>query len=447
MLVLHNALIINAGRSFVGSVCIEGQFITHVIEGEIDLDRLQKADRVIDLKGKLLLPGVIDDQVHFRDPGLTHKADLQSESMAAIAGGVTSFLDMPNTNPQTVDEISLLNKRDRAADVSYANYGFYLGATNANIDEIKKIDANLLCGIKVFMGSSTGNMLVDNQTMLERIFQELPYVITTHCEKEDIIKKNIAYYTQLYGDDLPIQYHPLIRSAEACYASSAEAVALAHKYNTRLHLLHLSTEKELTLLEDKPLSDKRVTGEVCVHHLWFNDGDYTKYGNKIKWNPAIKKESDRAALVQAIRTNLIDVVATDHAPHLLSEKQGSCLKAASGGPLVQYSLLTMLELAQKESISLPQIVQKMCHASADLFQIDRRGYIQEGFYADLVVVDPNEKTTVNKESILSRCAWSPLEGFTFSNQIAMTLVNGSVVYENGAINTNRRAMALNYNRL
>ncbi len=283
--------------------------------------------------------------------------------------------------------------------------------------------------------------------MLERIFQELPYVITTHCEKEDIIKKNIAYYTQLYGDDLPIQYHPLIRSAEACYASSAEAVALAHKYNTRLHLLHLSTEKELTLLEDKPLSDKRVTGEVCVHHLWFNDGDYTKYGNKIKWNPAIKKESDRAALVQAIRTNLIDVVATDHAPHLLSEKQGSCLKAASGGPLVQYSLLTMLELAQKESISLPQIVQKMCHASADLFQIDRRGYIQEGFYADLVVVDPNEKTTVNKESILSRCAWSPLEGFTFSNQIAMTLVNGSVVYENGAINTNRRAMALNYNRL
>ncbi len=446
MLLLTNAHIISEGRSYKGAIAINNELIEEVYEGEVSAEVLHRATEVIDLDGKIVMPGVIDDQVHFRDPGLTHKGDMQTESMAAIAGGVTSFMDMPNTVPQTVDAATLDWKLERGAECAYANYGFYIGANNSNIDELKRLDSSKVCGVKVFMGSSTGNMLVDNRDMLIRIFSELPYVIATHCEKEEIIKKNIAYYTEKYGEDLPIQFHPLIRSEEACYASSSEAVELAHKYNTRLHLLHLSTAKELSLIEDKPLTEKRVTGEVCVHHLWFNDADYAEYGNRIKWNPAIKTEADRKALLEGVIGNRIDVVATDHAPHLLSEKEGSCLKAASGGPLVQYSLLTMLELAEKGEITLTRIVDKMCHAPAILFQIKKRGFIRKGYFADLVVVDPKNKTLVYKAHILSRCAWSPFEGKEFSNTIDMTILNGSIVYRDGKVSCIRAAKSLTYER-
>ncbi len=444
MLLLINAQIISEGRSYKGAIAINNELIEEIYEGDVPSEVLHRATEVIDLNGKIVMPGVIDDQVHFRDPGLTHKGDMQTESMAAIAGGVTSFMDMPNTIPQTVDAAALDWKLERGAECAYANYGFYIGANNSNIDELKRLDSSKVCGVKVFMGSSTGNMLVDNKDMLTRIFSELPYVIATHCEKEEIIKRNIAYYTEKYGEDLPIKFHPLIRSEEACYASSSEAVELAHKHNTRLHLLHLSTAKELSLIEDKPLTEKRVTGEVCVHHLWFNDSDYAEYGNRIKWNPAIKTEADRRALVEGVVGNRIDVVATDHAPHLLSEKEGSCLKAASGGPLVQYSLLTMLELAERGEITLTRIVDKMCHAPAILFQIKKRGFIRKGYFADLVVVDSKNKTLVDKAHILSRCAWSPFEGKEFANTIDMTILNGSIVYRDGKVSPVRAAKPLKY---
>ncbi len=444
-LLIKNATIINEGERFKGSVIVEGERIKTVIKGDITPIQEDEADEVINAEGKFLIPGVIDDQVHFREPGLTHKADISSESMAAVAGGTTTFMDMPNTNPQTVTIDDLMWKRERAAETSSANYAFYIGANNSNIDQLKNIDRKLVCGVKVFMGSSTGNMLVDNEDMLRRIFSELDMLISTHCEKESVIKANIEKYKAIYGEDIPVSVHPLIRDEEACYASSSEAVELATKYGGRLHLLHLSTAKELTLLEDKPLSDKMITGEVCAHHLWFNDTDYAKYGTRIKWNPAIKFESDREALIKALGTDRLDVVATDHAPHLLSDKEGGALKAASGGPLIQYSLLLLFEKALQGEISLEKVVEKTSHAPAQLFKVRDRGFIKEGFYADMVIVDPRSTTKVEKESILSKCAWSPFEGYEFSNKIDTTFVNGFPVYRNGLVDTQYRGKAIEFN--
>lgn len=424
-------MIVNEGSHFVGSVIIDGEFIETVIPGELPGHIADTAQRMVDAKGKWILPGVIDDQVHFREPGLTHKAEIATESIAAVAGGVTSFMDMPNTLPQTTSLEALEWKYNRAAEVSPANYSFYIGATNDNFEVLKRVDFSQVCGVKIFMGSSTGNMLVDNDTSLRQIFAEIPALIAVHCEKEEIIQANKKYYTERFGKELPIFFHPLIRSAEACYASSAQAVELATQYGTRLHLLHLSTARETTLLDQSPLSEKRITGEVCVHHLWFDDNDYAQYGNRIKWNPAIKTCGDRQALREALHNNRLDVVATDHAPHLWSEKQGSCLKAASGGPLVQHSLQLMLELSQQGVFTLEQVVEKMCHAPAQLYRIDRRGYLRPGYYADLVVVDPSKPYTVTPENILSKCRWSPFEGHTFPATIERTFVNGHEVFAEG----------------
>ncbi|MGL4412243.1 MAG: dihydroorotase [Bacteroidales bacterium] len=443
-ILIQNATIINEGRKFVGSVVVEGEFIKTIIDASEELDG-SAFDRVIDASGLWLMPGVIDDQVHFRDPGLTHKGDISSESRAAVAGGVTSFMDMPNTKPQTTT-VELLNEKfEIGASKSLANYTFFFGATNDNLDQIKKLDSHRVGGIKVFMGSSTGNMLVDDQNSLSRLFAETDILIATHCEKEEVIRKNIAHYTSLHGDNLPIAFHPLIRSAEACYASSSEAVALAHKYGTRLHLFHLSTARELDLLDTAPISRKHITGEVCVHHLWFDDRDYARFGNRIKWNPAIKGESDKLALIDAINSGKIDVVATDHAPHLLSEKEGSCLTAMSGGPLVQHSLVAMLRMAQMGYFTVEKVVEKMSHAPAELFRIDRRGYIREGYYADMVLVNPSSEWEVNQSNILYKCGWSPFEGYSFSHKVEKTFVNGSLVYDNGVIDENHRGKEIFFN--
>ena len=397
-ILIKNARIVNEGRMFKGSVLIDGDKIAEVFE-EVVPETASNV-QVIDAEGKLLLPGAIDDQVHFREPGLTHKGDIASESRAAVAGGVTSFMDMPNTKPQTTTIADLEWKLQRGAETSAANYSFFFGGTNDNMDEIRKLDRSRVPGLKLFLGSSTGNMLVDKKESLERIFGEADMLIAIHAEKEEVIKRNIAYYTGLYGEDLDISFHSKIRSEEACYASSSEAVELATRLNSRLHILHLSTAKELTLLSNEiPLSEKKITGEVCVHHLWFHDGDYAKFGNRIKWNPSIKTLEDRVALRNAVNDNTIDIVATDHAPHLLSEKEGSCLKAASGGPLVQHSLVAMLEMVVEGCFTYEKVVEKMAHMPADLFHIDRRGYIRPGYYADLVLVDPEKNWTVAPEYI------------------------------------------------
>jgi len=386
---------------------------------------------------------VIDDQVHFREPGLTHKGNIYSESRAAVAGGVTSFMETPNTMPLTTTIEALDNKYLLGAEKSFANYSFYMGATNNNLDELRKVDPSKVCGVKVFMGSSTGNMLVDNTETLSGIFREIPMLIATHCEDEATIQQNKAHYKSLYGDDLPLKFHPLIRDVEACYRSSSFAVELATKFNARLHVLHISTEKEMSLFDNKKaLKDKNITNEVCVHHLWFSDADYEKYGNRIKWNPAIKAESDRRALVEAVISGKIDVIATDHAPHLLREKEGSCFKAASGGPLVQHSLVTMLQMAKKGVFTLEKVVEKMCHAPAELYRVQKRGYIRPGYFADLVLVDPKKSWTVTTDNILYFCGWSPFEGTTFDNSVEITWVNGNRVYENGEINESVRGQRL-----
>ena len=443
-ILIKDALIVNEGRKLKGSVAIEGERIKKIYFTEIPQEELAVFSDIIDAEGLILMPGVIDDQVHFREPGLTHKADMGTESMAAVAGGTTTFMDMPNTNPQTVTADLIKEKKELAAEKSVANYAFYIGANNTNIEELKKVSPSDVCGVKVFMGSSTGNMLVDNKAMLEKIFSEVPMLIAVHCEEESVIKANIEKYRSLYGEDLPIEFHPMIRNAEACYESSSKAVELASKLGTRLHLLHLSTAKEMDLLEAKPLADKKITGEVCVHHLWFNDNDYSKYGNKIKWNPAVKTENDRQALMKALVNGKIDVVATDHAPHLWSEKEGSCLKAASGGPIIQYSLLIMLEKALQGEISIEKVVEKTSHAPAELFRIEDRGYIREGYYADLVLIDPNAKTFINKDNILSKCGWSPLEGEILNNKVAYTFVNGYPVYKNGKVDESFRGKAVRF---
>lgn len=440
MILIHRATIINEGLSFIGSVLIENDKISEIYRAEEIPEQILKKAQVIDAKDLWLIPGVIDDQVHFREPGLTHKGDIASESRSAIAGGVTSFMEMPNTKPPTTTIELLEQKFEIGARSSYANYTFYLGATNENLTELKKVNPKQVPGVKVFMGSSTGNMLVDDKSVLQSIFAEVDMLIATHCEKEEIIRANIARYKSEFGEDIPIQYHPLIRSAEACYRSSAEAVELADKYQSRLHILHLSTEKEISLFDIKPLTEKKITGEVCVHHLWFSDEDYSKYGTRIKWNPAVKTRQDRGALMQGLLKGKLDVIATDHAPHLLDEKQGGALKAASGGPLVQHSLQMMLELSKKGKITKEQVVSKMCHAPAALFQVHKRGYIRKGYFADLVLVNPNKPYTISQDNILYKCKWSPLEGETMSTSIEKTFLNGKIAFENGIVNEVRGQM-------
>lgn len=444
MYLIQNATIINEGKSVKGSVLIEGEIIKAIYENKEIPSQVLKKATIINAEGLWLVPGVIDDQVHFRDPGLTHKGDIATESKAAIAGGVTSYMEMPNTKPQTTSIEALDAKFEMASQKSYANFSFYLGATNDNLAELKKIDKKNTCGVKIFMGSSTGNMLVDKRKALEAIFAEIDMIITTHCEEEEIIQKNIAYYKDLLGDNIPVKYHPLIRSAEACYQSSAKAVELADKYGARLHILHLSTEREISLFDIKPLAEKKITGEVCVHHLWFSDEDYEKYGNRIKWNPAVKTKQDRDALMQGLLKGKLDVIATDHAPHLLEEKIGGCLQAASGGPLVQHSLQIMLELSKQGKISKEEVINKMCHAPATLFRVNKRGYIREGYFADLVLVNPNKDYTITQNNILYKCKWSPLENGTVSTSIEKTFLNGQIAFENGQVNE-VRGQALTFN--
>lgn len=446
MQLIKNATIVNEGKTFVGSLLIENECIKIIYQQNEPIE-ISGSYSEIDATGYLLFPGVIDDQVHFREPGLTQKGDIYSESRAAVAGGVTSYFEMPNTRPQATTIDLLEQKFDIAAEKSLANYSFLMGVTNDNIDELKKLDARKVAGVKMFMGSSTGNMLVDNEKTLHKVFSDLPLLIVTHCENEATIKKNIQHYTALLGDNIPVSYHPLIRNAEACYKSSSYAVELATKYNSRLHLFHLSTKREMSLLSsDIALKDKKITSEVCVHHLWFSDADYAKYGNRIKWNPAIKAESDRLALIEAVHSNKIDVIATDHAPHLWEEKQGSCLTAASGGPLVQHSLVAMLQMAKNGVFSLEEIVTKMCHAPAELFRIEKRGYIRTGYYADLVLVHPSKPWTVSSENILYKCGWSPFEGTQFDASVAKTWVNGQLVYDNGTFDESVRGERLLFNQ-
>jgi dihydroorotase len=447
-LLIKNALLINEGKRFKADVLIGGERIEKIWvqdgnRSPVTGYRLPSLS-VIDAEGLLLLPGVIDDQVHFREPGLTHKGDIHSESRAAVAGGVTSFMDMPNTVPQTVTVEALNEKFELASRQSFANYTFFIGATNNNIDELKKDGAKRAAAIKVFMGASTGNMLVDNERSLERIFSETEQIIAVHCECEKTITDNKSRLIKQYGEDLDITFHPKIRDAKACFNSSSHAVKLAKKYNSRLHLFHLSTEKEMSLLEAKPLKEKRITAEVCVHHLWFSDEDYAEKGNWIKWNPAIKLRTDRDALRRALIEGKIDVVATDHAPHTCEEKQGACLRAASGGPMVQHSLTAMLELCKQGIFTKELIVEKMAHAPAMLFGIKDRGFIREGYFADLVLVNPNTSWTVSKDNLLYKCGWSPMEGITFSHKVEKTFINGHLVYDNGAVDEEYRGKELEF---
>jgi len=445
-ILIKDAEIINEGRSFKGSVLIDGEYISAVYEGDKLPVELPDDIEIIDASDKWLLPGVIDDQVHFREPGLTHKGDIWSESRAAVAGGVTSFMDMPNTNPQTTTLEELDRKFQRAAEVSVANYSFFFGGTNDNANLISQLDSKRIPGIKLFLGSSTGNMLVDKEDSLRHFFGETDMLIAVHAEKEDIIRKNREYYTSVYGENLDISFHSKIRSEEACYVSSSEAVLLAKKLGTRLHIFHLSTAKELSLLDGGPLNERMITGEVCVHHLWFCDDDYEKYGNRIKWNPSIKTAVDRESLRRAINDDTITVVATDHAPHLLSEKEGSCLTAASGGPLVQHSLLAMLELASLGVFTKEKVVEKMTHHPAELYDIDRRGYIREGYFADLVLIDTKKTLEVTKSNILYKCGWSPFEGYIFRNSVYKTFVNGHEIYSEGHFFNDFKGMEIRYKK-
>lgn len=442
-ILIKNALVINEGKTTKGSVMINNEVIECITTD--DEPEPSGADEVINAEGLWLIPGVIDDQVHFRQPGLTHKANIQTESRAAVAGGVTSFMEMPNTVPQTTTIKLLEEKNSIAAENSFANYSFYFGATNDNLNELLKVDPKRTCGVKVFMGSSTGNMLVNNQEALSQIFSQAPTLIATHCEDETTILQNKTDFMNLYADNLDVQFHPLIRSADACYKSSSLAVELAEKHGSRLHVLHLSTAREMELFAGNiPLKQKKITAEGCVHHLWFSDKDYATYGNKIKWNPAIKTETDRQALIDAVNNDKIDVIATDHAPHTWNEKQGNCLTAASGGPLVQHSLPMMLHMAKKGAFTKEKVVEKMCHAPADLFRVERRGYIKSGYFADLVLIDPNATTTVNKQNLYYHCSWSPLEGETLSTRVERTFVNGITVYHNGKFAENVRGERLTF---
>ncbi len=431
--IIHNAVVVNDGERFRGYVVIEDDKIAAVEHGDAPEEVIASCDVVEDTAGAYLLPGVIDDQVHFRDPGLTHKADIATESRAAVAGGVTSFMDMPNTNPQTVTIDAVKAKQQRASEVSVANYAFFIGATNDNIDQLLACDYTEVPGVKLFLGSSTGNMLVDHEVMLDRIFTEVPAMIAVHSEDEAIIRRNREAMIAKYGDEVPVAEHPAIRSSEACYVSTARAVERARRCGSRLHVLHVSTADELALFTTEAIDKKKITAEVCVHHLWWTDDDYDRLGTRIKWNPSIKTESDRNALRQGLIDGTIDIVATDHAPHLLSEKQGTALTAASGGPFVQYSLPAMMELADQGVFTLEMVVEKMSHAPARLFGIENRGYIRPGYYADLAVVRPGDAYTVTDADVISRCAWTPLDGTTLHNRVVSTYVNGHRAYHNGVV--------------
>ncbi len=442
---IKNAHIVNEGKIFEGDVLVEDGIIKE-IGGSISM---KSADtKIIEADGRYLLPGMIDDQVHFREPGLTHKGDIESESKAAVAGGITSFIEMPNTNPQATTIALLEEKFDIAAKNSWANYSFMFGGTNDNLEEILKVDAKKVAGLKLFLGSSTGNMLVDDPKILEEIFSKTDLLISAHCEDESTIKENLEKFTAEYGENIPVEMHPKIRSEEACYLSSSNAIKLAKKTGARLHVFHVSTAKETELFSNKiPLAEKKITAEVCVHHLWFSEEDYKTKGTKIKWNPAVKTAKDRDALLKAVLDGRIDVIATDHAPHTLEEKNNKYLDAPSGGPLVQHALVALLELYHKGKISIEKIVEKTAHNPAILFQIENRGFIRVGYKADLVLVDLNSPWIVKKENILYKCAWSPFEGTIFKSRVISTLVNGILVYENSKLASKRgKPERLSFNR-
>jgi dihydroorotase len=443
-IIIHNALIVNEGKSFKGDLLVKDEIIHAIVDpGQIQ----ERTTEQIDATGLILIPGVIDDQVHFREPGLTHKGDIFSETRAAVAGGITSFMEMPNTIPQTITIETLNLKYSLGSERSLINYSFLIGATNNNLDEVLKADPREVCGIKIFMGSSTGNMLVDNEKALRELFSRAHMPVSAHCEDEKTIRHNTGIYKHKFGEDIPVSMHPLIRSREACFTSSSYAVRLAREYNTRLHIFHLSTADEMKLFSNElPLSEKRITAEVCVHHLWFDDSSYEKLGSKIKWNPAIKTRFDREALVNAVNNDLIDIIATDHAPHTREEKENTYFKSPSGGPLVQHSLVTMLELWHEKKFSLEKIVDKMCHNPAILFNIIKRGFIREGYKADLCLINPESPWKVEKDNILYKCGWSPFEGTTFRSKVVTTIVNGNIVYNKGMINEEYRGQRLMFDR-
>ncbi len=442
---IKNAKIVNNGAIIDGFVLVRGGVIRAVAEGDPGVE--QDQSEVIDADGRYLIPGIIDDQVHFREPGLTHKAEIATESKAAVAGGVTSYMEMPNTKPQATTIEELERKYDRASEVSMANYSFYLGATNDNINEIKKLEPGRNCGVKVFMGSSTGNMLVDNRRSLEKIFAESPTLIATHCEDETTIRKNTDEQRARFGEDIPVHMHPVIRSEEACYLSSSLAVELARKHQSRLHILHISTARELELFEQGTDFDRKsITAEVCIHHLWFHDEDYERKGTLIKWNPAIKTKHDRDSLVAALLNDKIDVIATDHAPHTIEEKQSKYFESPSGGPMVQHALVAMLELVHKNKLTIEKVVEKMCHAPARLFGVKGRGFIEPGYQADLVLVDMEQEWTVANKNIYYKCGWSPFTGETFHSKVSHTWVNGKLVYRDGLFNEMVRGERLEFDR-
>lgn len=441
---IKNAQIVNEGIIFEGDVLIEGEYI---IDIDTSISSKSADTTIIDAEGKYLIPGIIDDQVHFREPGLTHKATIETESRAAVAGGITSFIEMPNTNPNATTQSLLEDKFEIASKTSYANYSFMFGGTNDNLEELLKTNSANVAGIKLFLGSSTGNMLVDNEAVLEKIFSSTKMLIAVHCEDEETIKNNLEKYKKEYGDDIPMDCHPKIRSAEACYISSSKVVKLAKKTGARLHVFHLSTDKETTLFSNKlPIEKKMITAEVCVHHLLFNENDYKTKGSLIKWNPAIKTVFDQKGLWKALLDDRIDVIATDHAPHTKEEKEQVYTKAPSGGPLVQHALPAMLKAHQQGKISVEKIIEKMCHNPAKLFRIEKRGFVKKGYYADLVLVDIASPWTVTRENILYKCGWSPFEGTTFYSKITHTFVNGHLIYNKGKFNDTIKGKRLLFNR-
>lgn len=443
-ILIKNAKIVNENSVFLGDVLIDGEFIVEV-NSSITLD--EKDITVIDANQQYLIPGLIDDQVHFREPGLTHKANIETESRAAIAGGITTFIEMPNTIPQATTQELLEEKFKIAARTSYANFSFMFGGTNDNLEELLKTDPKKVAAIKLFLGSSTGNMLVDNEHVLEKIFSSTDMLIAVHCEDEGTVRKNLNEQTAIYGEDIPIELHPIIRSEEACYLSSSKAIELAKKTGARLHVFHLSTEKETHLFRnDIPLEKKKITAEVCIHHLWFDDADYAKKGTHIKWNPAVKTKNDREGLWKALLDDRIDVIATDHAPHTLEEKNNKYASAPSGGPLVQHALPALLNKCKEGKITIEKIVEKMCHNPAKLFQIEKRGYIKKGYYADLVLIDTNNPWTVTRENLLYKCGWSPFEGTTFQSKISRTFVNGHLMYDQGKFNDIIKGKRITFNR-
>lgn len=440
---IKNAFVINEGEIFASDVLIENNIITQI---DRSIEPNKKVNE-INAEGLYLMPGIIDDQVHFREPGLTHKGELYTEAKAAVAGGTTSYMEMPNTVPNAITHNLLEAKYQRAAQCSLANYSFYMGTTNSNLEELLKINYKNVCGIKIFMGSSTGDMLVDNPQALENIFSKTNVLIATHCEYDPMVKENQQRIIEEYGENIPAYFHPVIRNEDVCYRSSSFAVELAKKHNTRLHVLHISSAKELSLFTNKiPLKEKRITAEACIHHLWFCDEDYTTKGNFIKWNPAVKTAYDRNKILEAVLNGTIDVVATDHAPHTIEEKNQSYLKAPSGGPLVQHSLLAMLDLYHAKKISLPHIVKTMCHNVAEMFDVSKRGFIREGYFADLVLINLNKPATVSKQNILYKCGWSPFENYTFASSIEKTFVNGHLVYNNGIFDESKFGERLVFER-